>query len=122
MKMSKQSKEKRQRLKQAYKEMKPPMGAFMIRNTQSGKAFMDVSKDLKSIINRHRFQLKSGAHPVKELQKEWNQYGDQAFVFEVLAHLEYNEKAEQTDYSEELAIMKMIWMEKLAQDNSIKLL
>jgi len=119
--MNKQSKEKRQQLKQMYKEMKPPMGAFMIKNTQNSKAFMDVSKDLKSSFNRHCFQLKAGAHPVKELQKEWNQFGQQAFVFEVLEQLEYDEKIEKDDYSEELEIMKMIWLEKLGKEKSIRL-
>jgi hypothetical protein len=119
--MNKQSKEKRQQLKQMYKEMKPTMGAFMIKNTQNSKAFMDVSKDLKSSFNRHCFQLKAGAHPVKELQKEWNQFGQQAFVFEVLEQLEYDEKIEKDDYSEELEIMKMIWLEKLGKKKSIRL-
>lgn len=119
--MSTQSKERRQQLKQMYKEMKPPMGAFMIKNIQNGKAFMDVSKDLKSSFNRHSFQLKAGAHPVKELQKDWNQFGQQAFVFEVLEQLDYDEKIEKDDYSEELEIMKVLWLEKLAQDNSIQL-
>lgn len=119
-KMNKQSKERRQQLKQMYREMKPPMGAFIIKNTLNGRVFMDVSKDLKSIFNRHRFQLKTGMHPVKELQQEWNQYGQQAFVFKVLEQLEYNEKKEQDDYSEELEIMKMLWWEKLTQDPSIE--
>lgn len=51
--------------------MKNPMGAIIIRNNRNRKVFIDVSKDTKSIINRHRFQLKSGMHMIKELQREW---------------------------------------------------
>ncbi len=107
------SQQTREDLKQIYKEMKPQMGVYVIRNTINGKVFMDVSKDLKSIFNRYRFQLKMGCHAIKEMQKDWNKYGEDSFAFEVLQYLKYDEKEEKTDYSEELEIMKMIWIEKL---------
>lgn len=100
-------------MKQVYKEMKTPMGVLAIKNKTNGKIFIDVSTDTKSMINRHRFQLKAGMHRVKELQQEWKEYGEEAFVFEVLEQLKYDEKEERTDYQEELEILKMIWLEKL---------
>lgn len=107
-------------LKLKYKEMKPPMGAVIIKNNANGKVFIDVNKDIKSIINRHRFQLKTGMHRIKELQQDWNEYGEEAFSFEVLEELKYDEKEEKADYTEELEIMKMIWTERLKKDESVQ--
>lgn len=108
-------------LKQKYKEMKTPMGVFIIKNNMNGKAFIGVSKDTKSILNRDKFQLKMGAHRIKELQSDWREYGEEAFTFEVIEDLPYDEKEEKLDYTEELEIMKMLWIEKLIQDGSVQL-
>lgn len=113
-------KEKRERLKEIYNEMKPDMGAYVIKNTANGKVLMNVSKDLKSTFNSQWFQLKMGSHMTKEMQKDWNKYGKDAFTFEVLEQLKYDEKGEKTDYSEELDILKMIWMEKLSKNESLE--
>lgn len=121
MEINNQTKNKRKELKQKYMQMKPPMGAYIIKNSINGKALMGVSKDIKSTFNSYRFQLKMGSHMKKELQKDWKEYGEEAFDFEVLEYLEYDKKGEKTDYSEELEIMKMIWMEKLNQNESIHL-
>ncbi len=108
-------------LKQKYKEMKPPMGVFIIKNNINGKTFVGVDKDTKSIINRFKFQLQWGGHPIKELQQDWKKFGEDAFTIKVLELLEYDEKEEKTDYSEELEILKMIWLEKLNPDGKLKL-
>lgn len=114
-------KQRYKELKQLYKEMKPPMGAYIIRNTVNGKSFMNVSKDIKSTFNSYRFQLKMGSLMIRELQKDWKEYGEEAFEFEVLEELEYDEKGEKTDYSEELEIMKMIWLERLSENKTLQL-
>ncbi len=113
--------ERKKEMKQRYKEMKTPMGVFIIKNNMNGKAFIDVSKDTKSILNRDRFVLKMGMHRIKELQQDWKEYGEEAFVFDVLEYLPYDEKEEKKDYSEELEIMKMLWLEKLMENEGIEL-
>lgn len=107
--------DRRKELVLKYKEMKTPMGVILIKNNINGKVFLDASKDTKSKINRHRFQLKSGLHKVKEMQKDWNEFGESAFSIEILEELKYDEKEEKTDYTEELEIMKMEWIEKLEE-------
>ncbi len=120
MEVGKKIANRQRELKEIYKEMKTPMGVFSIRNRINNRAFVDVNKDMKSIINRYRFQLEMGMNPIKELQQDWKEYGSEAFDFEVLEELKYDEK-EETDYSEELEIMKMIWLEKLSKDGPIEL-
>lgn len=107
-------------LKQKYKEMKTPMGVYTIKNHVNGKIYIDASIDTKSSINKHRFQLQWGGHPMKELQRDWKRYEDDAFSFEVIEQLEYDEKEEKTDYGEELEILKMVWIEKLKNNKKIQ--
>jgi hypothetical protein len=54
-------------------------------------------------------------HPYLELQKEWNEFGPDAFTIEILENLEYEE--DKTDYTDDLALMQMMWEEKLAGEN-----
>lgn len=105
---------RRKELIEAYKQMKPDMGIYVIRNTQNHKCWLDSTQDLKSKMNRVKFQLQAGSHPVRELQKEWSEMGEGSFTIEVLEQLKYDKDESKTDYSEELAILKMVWEEKLA--------
>ena len=102
-------------MKQRYKEMKPPMGAYAIRNKVNGKIFINVTNDIKSMFNRIKFQLKLGSYPVKELQNDWKEYGEEAFIFEILEELKYDEKDDKKDYNDELEILRMIWQENYKQ-------
>ncbi len=108
-------------LKQRYKEMKTPMGLIMIRNKINGKTFLEASTDTKSLINRYKFELQMGGHKIKSLQREWKEYGEDSFEFRVLEELEYEEGDDKKDYTEELEIMKYIWMERLSKDKELEL-
>lgn len=81
--------------------MKIPMGVFQIKNTKNNKVFIDYSIDMDSKWNRHKMKLKSGNHRNREFQKDWNEYGEESFVFEVLSELTKSEK-EKMNYAKEL--------------------
>lgn len=78
---------------------------------------IEATSNLKGKINGTKFKLNSGGHPNKELQKEWKEHGEEAFSIEVLENLEYDKDESKTDYSEELALLQMIWEEKLKKEN-----
>ena len=88
-------------LKEEYKLYKSPKGVYQIRNKKNRKILIGSSTDLKAIWNRQRAQLNFGSHPNKELQKEWNENGEDSFEYEILA--EINEKDdEKKDYKKEV--------------------
>jgi hypothetical protein len=63
-------------------------------------------------INGKRFQLEMGGHPNAALLKEWNEYGKDAFAFEVLEVLEKPE----TGYFDEKDALKKLeaaWLDRL---------
>lgn len=102
----------RKELKEQYKQMKTPMSVFQIRNTRNGKVLIDYSTDFKSKWNRHTMQLKFGNHKNKALQKDWNEFGENNFVFEVLSELKRKDE-ESIDYNKELEILQDLILDEL---------
>ncbi len=102
----------RKEIIRAYKERKKPAGVFQVKNTVNGKILLGSSLNLEGVFNSNRFKLSSGGHPNRELQKEWNLYGPEKFVFETL------EVVRETDdpnfnLEDELTLLEQIWLEKL---------
>ena len=103
----------RKRLTREYKEGKRPIGVFRVRNTVNGKCFVGSSKDLSAILNRHRFTLEHGSHANRALQRDWNEFGAEAFVFEVVDTLTPDE-APDYDPAVDLRVFEALWLEKLS--------
>jgi hypothetical protein len=99
-------------LTREYKESRRPMGVYQIRNTANGKLLVGVSVDLTSILNRHQWDLRMGGHRNRELQKDWAEFGAEAFEFEVLDTLT---PPEQPDYDpkDDLRALEELWLDKL---------
>jgi hypothetical protein len=107
--------DRRKELKEQYKNFRPDMGVFIISSSYNNKCHIEKAKDLKSKMNRAIFQLEFGSYPNKELQKEWKEHGEKYFTIEVLEKLEYDKDESKTDYTEDLALLEMMWEEKLFQ-------
>ena len=98
--------------KRAYKETEKQAGVYQVKNTANGKVLLGGTMNLHGPLNRHRFTLKIGSHLNKELQREWNEFGEAAFVFEVL---EVIKKRDDPDFSleDELSARERQWVEKV---------
>lgn len=109
--MEEKGMDRKKELKLQYKEMKTEGGVYQIRNTRNQKVFVTATPNLKT-INGRRFMLREGSHNNRQLQEEWNRYGEDAFVFEVLEVLE-EKKDGYFDKAEELEKLEEKWIEKL---------
>jgi hypothetical protein len=98
-------------LKKQYKQSVPPMGIYQIKNLLNGKVLIGSSRNLTGKINSIRFQLKLGSCMNKELQKDYDQLGEEKFSFDVLDYLKPKEDPDY-DYSEDLKVLQNMWMEK----------
>jgi hypothetical protein len=96
-----------------YKETPRLAGVYRVRNATTGKSLVGSSANLPGILNRQRFQLESGLHPDRELQRDWNELGADAFEFETMDRLE-PKKEPGYDPTEDLRVLKEMWIEKLA--------
>jgi len=57
---------------------------YEIAHVSSGKAYIGSSVDVNRRIHQHRIQLRAGSHPNKPLQKDWNEFGEEAFSFDIV--------------------------------------
>jgi hypothetical protein len=102
----------RKDIKRAYKERKKPAGVFQVKNTANGKVLLGSSLNLEGVFNSHRFRLSIGRHPNNDLQKDWNAYGPERFVFETLEVVQVKDDPN-FDLEDELTLLEQIWLEKL---------
>lgn len=106
-------------LKDEYKQAKTIMGVFQIRNKVNGKVFIDNSTNVISKWNRHRAELKFGNHRIKELQTDWNEFGEENFVFEILSEIEPKEESHQ-DYSKEVKVLQEMILDELKIEDDMR--
>lgn len=101
-----------------YKETPLPAGVYRIRNKIRKKSFVGSSPNIPGMLNRQRFQLEHGSHSDKELQLDWNQFGPDAFAFEVLDRLEPSSDSD-NDVSEDLRVLMQLWLDKLSESGEL---
>jgi len=109
------SKDEKKELQAQYKLMRPQMGLFAIIKKADNKTFLETTHNLKSTMNSCKFMLNFGQHLNVALQKDWQSAGPNEFETKILQVLEYDKDELKTDYTEELTILKTIWIEKLSQ-------
>ncbi len=83
--------DRKKELKQQYQEIPIVAGIFQINNNINGKKFIESTRNIKT-INGVKFSLASKVYMNKELQEDWNQFGKEAFTFEILETLKKDEK------------------------------
>lgn len=92
--------------------MKFKIGVFQIRNTVNNRIYIEGSMDLDAIWNRHKFQLNTGAHPNDELQKDWKEFGEANFSYEILSEIKQDE-TKAVDYRKEVRQLEKMFIEEL---------
>ena len=102
----------REDLKREYRERRKPAGVFQVRNTANGKLLLGSSLNLEGPLNSHKFMLTIGRHRNAELQKDWNTYGPDKFVFEILEVVKVRDDPA-FNLEDELTLLEQIWLEKL---------
>lgn len=99
--------DRKKELKQQVKEEKTIAGVYCVTNKQNGKMFIAAVPNLKR-QNGLKFELNGGTLLNKDLQKDWEQFGEEAFQFEVLESIETEGKSA-LQLKEELADAKEKW-------------
>ncbi len=78
-------------------------GVYCITNAVNGKVYVGSAVDLRRRWKDHRSKLISGSHRNRYLAASWQKYGADAFVFEVLEHVE----------PEALVVREQFWIDAL---------
>ena len=107
-----ENKKSRKELNKEYLERVKPAGVFQVKNVANGKVLLGSSLNLEGPLNRHRFMLRIGSHTNKALQKDWDEFGPDKFVFEILEEVKRKDDPN-FNLKDELTLLEMIWLEKL---------
>ena len=99
-------------LKREYKEAAVAAGVYRVWNKQRDRSLVGSNVNVNAILNRHRAELRMGAHRNRELQGEWNEIGEDGFVFEVLDTLPASDEPGY-DVKGELRVLEELWLERL---------
>lgn len=60
------------------------IGIYMIRCKINGKCYVGQSTNIKSRWRSHKYNLKHNKHSSKEMNKDWNAYGEDNFEFKII--------------------------------------
>jgi len=102
----------RAEVKRLYKQNRPDMGVYQIRNMVNGRIYVGSSSNLEGTRNSRLFQLRMGkAVFSRELQKDLNEYGAKSFEFSILGILDRPEEGDNIEHA--LAALELHWLEKL---------
>lgn len=96
-----------------YKQRPITGGVFRIVNTKTGKYLLASDIDIRGSRNRFNFSVSTGSCVQMKLQKDWDDFGAGAFVFEILEELEKNSEQELNAFREDLNLLEEMWREKL---------
>jgi len=89
------------------------MGVVAIKNERNGRMWLGLAHNPEATLKRHRFELSLGSSWHKELQSDWNEFGAEAFSFEILDTMKPDPLK---DKAEELKELETLWREKLAAE------
>ncbi|PPD57469.1 GIY-YIG nuclease family protein [Dehalogenimonas etheniformans] len=105
--------ESKKELINEYKQRKVVGGVFRVVNTKNGKFLLDYATDLQAKQNSFNFMVTTNASFDYKMDKDWKEFGAQAFRFEVLDSLEKKKDQSQKEFIEDLKTLKGMWGEKV---------
>lgn len=95
-----------------YKERKVIGGVYIITNTANGKYFLSEDTNIQSVKNRFEFSQSTNSCIMPKLQKDWAEFGNEVFTFEILEEIEMKETQTLKEFKEDLDVCCQIWAEK----------
>ncbi len=98
----------RKELKDEYKQMKPRMGIFAIRNIINEKRYIARATNLDLIWKGEQFKLNAKGHSNRALQQDWNDSGAENFTFEIRHELKPSDDPATDTRSELIALEQLV--------------
>lgn len=109
MKETKTNKE----LKEEYKLKKFKIGVFGIRNLINNRIYIGSSVNLEAMWNRIRLQLNFGSYFNSKLQKEWKEFGEDNFRYEIISEIKQDENDNSKNYGDEVKQLEKLYIDEL---------
>lgn len=104
--------DRRKELLLEYKARKVSGGVYKITNTANERFLLKAVTNLQGDKNHFEFSQKTNSCVFLSMQKEWNEYGADAFTFEILEEIEMKDTQTLKDFKDDLKVLEEIWAEK----------
>ena len=102
-----------------YKNQEIEMGIIKVYNTVTGYSLVDIAMNLYKPFESIKFKLSIGRYKLKQLQSDWDTYGEKAFKFIVVEKLKPFEPS--TDKEKEDELKQFLKMYIDSKSDSLKL-
>ena len=99
---------RRKAINNEYKARRLKGGVYTITNKVNGKYLIGYAANLKSMQSRFQFAITAGSTVHPKLQRDWDEYGPQAFTFDVLEELEQKPDQSQAEFVDELKTLEQL--------------
>ena len=105
----------RSELKREYKGSAPAMGVFVVRNLRNRRFELHASRNLRAGMNRLNVEITPSTRPNRELRRDWEAMGRDAFEIKVLDVLEPKDEPG-WDATDDLEQLKAMWHARLVDE------
>ena len=85
---------------------------YAITNTATGERLVEATQSLSASRNRFEYAQTTGSAVLPRLQKDWDTYGPDSFVFEVLEELERGKEQTPQAFAVDLKLLREMWLKK----------
>lgn len=109
-------KNNRKELARAYRERKIVGGVYAIKNTANEKVLLAWDTDLQGSRNKFDFSVMTGSCPSMKLQKDWQSFGKDTFVFEVVEELEKKSEQTEREFCEDLMTLEELCRDRFDEN------
>lgn len=99
-----------------YKQQEVELGLIKIENKNTGYAYIDICNNLYKPFEGIKFQLNLGRFKSKSLQKDWEKYGEESFIFEIIEKLKTKPEDTQKQKLENLKVLLDMYLEEHKQN------
>ena len=107
------SMDRKRTLKNEYKQRNATGGIYRVTNRQNGKYLLDSTTNIQAKQNSFNFMVLSGSCFHHKIQEDWEAFGSQAFIFEILEVMEKKKEQSQNEFIDDLKMLQQMWSEKL---------
>jgi len=106
---------KKKELINNYKQQEIEMGIIQICNTITGYSLVDTSVNLYKPFESIKFKLSIGRYKLKQLQADWDTYGEKSFEFKVVERLKPNEPSTEKEKTDDLKELLKIYIDSQSE-------
>ena len=99
-----------------YKQQEVELGLIKIQNKETGYSYIDICNNLYKPFEGIKFQLNLGRFKSKGLQKDWEKYGEESFIFEVIEKLQTKPEDSEKQKLENLKLLLDMYLEEYKKD------